>query len=136
MPSSDTGYTGNTSDTRTTAGDQISNATSQVKEKVSGLGRSAAEKIDENKDSAAGGLDSAASTLHERAESLPGGEKVTHLAHATADKLSAGADYVRQHDVNSMMADVERLVKNNPGASLMAAAALGFLIGRTFSSRD
>ena len=83
-----------------------------------------------------GGLATVASTLHEKAESLPGGEKVTTMAHSAADKLSATADYVREHDVNSMMADVERLVKNNPGPSLLAAAVVGFLVGRTFSSRD
>jgi hypothetical protein len=43
---------------------------------------------------------------------------------------------VREHDVNSMLADIERLVKNNPGPSLLAAAILGFLVGRTFSSND
>ena len=85
---------------------------------------------------AAGGLEQAASALHDKAESLPGGEKVTGLAHATADKLSSTADYVREHDVNRMMADVETLVKNNPGPSLLAAAAIGFLVGRAFSSND
>lgn len=34
------------------------------------------------------------------------------------------------------MADVERVVKNNPGPSLLAAAAIGFLVGRTFSNSD
>jgi hypothetical protein len=32
-----------------------------------------------------------------------------------------------------MMADVQRVVKNNPGIALLTAAALGFLIARTFS---
>jgi ElaB/YqjD/DUF883 family membrane-anchored ribosome-binding protein len=74
--------------------------------------------------------------LDEKAASLPGGEKVTSLAHATADKLSSTADYVREHDVNQMMSDVETLVKNNPAASLLTAAVVGFLVGRAFTSRD
>ena len=61
---------------------------------------------------------------------------VTSLAHATADKLTSTASYVRDHDVNQMMADVETLVKNNPGPSLLAAAVIGFLVGRAFSSND
>ena len=32
-----------------------------------------------------------------------------------------------------MLADVQRLVKNNPGVALLSAAALGFLLARTFS---
>ena len=122
--------------TPSSVGDKISDAASQAKDKVAELGRTAADKIDENRAAAAGGLDNAASTLHEHAENLPGGEKVTALAHTAADKLSSTADYVRQHDVNSMMSDIERLVKNNPGPSLLAAAAIGFLVGRTFSSND
>jgi ElaB/YqjD/DUF883 family membrane-anchored ribosome-binding protein len=124
------------SETASKVGDEISTLTSQAKEKISGLGSTAADKINTNRGAAAGGLDSAASTLHEKAESLPGGEKVTSLAHSAADKLSSTADYVRQHDVNGMMEDIERLVKNNPGPSLIAAAIVGFLVGRTFSSRD
>ena len=119
-----------------TAGEILSESAAQVKDKVSDLGRTAANRIDENRDAAASGLDKAASTLHENAESLPGGEKVSSLAHAAAEKLSSTAGYVREHDVNRMMADVETLVKNNPGPSLLAAAAIGFLVGRAFSSND
>ena len=35
-----------------------------------------------------------------------------------------------------MMADVETLVKKNPGPALMAAAVVGFLVGRAFSGND
>ncbi len=116
--------------------DKLSDTATQVKEKVSDLGRTAADKIDDNRDSAATGLEKAASALHEKAETLPGGEKVTSLAHATAEKLSSTADYVREHDVNRMMLDVETLVKNNPGPSLLVAAVIGFLVARAFSSND
>jgi ElaB/YqjD/DUF883 family membrane-anchored ribosome-binding protein len=55
---------------------------------------------------------------------------VSELAHTAADRLNTTADYVRRNDVNRMMADVETLVKNNPGPSLLIAAAFGFLVGR------
>src|SRR5437763_15998859 len=124
---------GGLSDTASTVGEKMSDAASQAQDKVSSLGRAAAGKIDENRESAASGLESAASTLHEKAESLPGGQKVTELAHTAADKLTSTADYVRRHEVNSMMADLETLVKNNPGPSLLGAVVIGFLVGRTFS---
>jgi ElaB/YqjD/DUF883 family membrane-anchored ribosome-binding protein len=136
MPNKGTSLRDPVADEPSTAGEKLSDAAGQVKEKVSDLGRAAADKIDENRDAAAGGLDKAASALHEKAERLPGGEKVASLAHATAEKLSSTADYVREHDVNRMMADVETLVKNNPGPSLLAAAVIGFLVGRAFSSTD
>ena len=117
-------------------GENITDAATRIRDKAGDLGQTAANKIDENRDAAARGLDSAAATLNEKADKLPGGEKVTAVAHATADKLATTADYVRHHDVSSMMEDVERLVKNNPGPSLLAAAAIGFLVGRAFSSSD
>jgi len=115
-------------------GDRISDAASQAKDKVADLGRNAAQKIDQNRRTAASGLESAAATLHQNAENLPGGEKVSNLAHTAADKLTSTADYVRRNDVSGMMSDVEQLVKNNPGPSLFAAAVVGFLVGRAFSN--
>jgi ElaB/YqjD/DUF883 family membrane-anchored ribosome-binding protein len=105
-----------------------------AKSTVADLGRTVVDKADENREAAARGLQTAASTLHQQADSLPVGEKLTGLAHSTADTLTSTADYVRGHDVNGMMIDLERLVKNNPGPSLLAAAAIGFLVARTFSS--
>jgi len=125
-----------TGEDQTSTVSEVSDAAVQVKDKVSTLGRTAADKIDENRDAAAGGLDKAASTLHEKADGLPGGERVSSFAHATADKLSSTADYVREHDVNRMMDDVVTVVKNNPGASLLAAAIIGFFVGRAFTSND
>jgi len=116
--------------------ENISETATQVKDRISDLGHKAAEKIDDSRDAAAGGLDTAATTLHEKAESLPGGEKVANVAHATAEKLTSTADYVREHDVSRMMSDVETLVKNNPAPSLLAAAAVGYLLGRAFTSND
>ena len=116
--------------------DQLSDFAATAKDKAADLGRTTASKIDDNRETAAGSIESVASALHEKAESLPGGEKVAGLAHSAADKLSGTADYVREHDVNSMMADVERLVKANPGPALVASAILGFLVARAFSSRD
>ena len=123
-------------DDSSTLGEKLSDTASKVKDKVSDMGQTAADKIDENRDAAADGLEKAAAALHENAEGLPGGEKVSDLAHVTAEKLNSTAEYVREHDVKSMMADVESLVRKNPGPSLLAAVAVGFLIGRAFSSSD
>jgi ElaB/YqjD/DUF883 family membrane-anchored ribosome-binding protein len=111
---------------------QASEAASKAKEKATELGRSAAAKIDQKREPAAGTLDSAAATLHEKSESLPGGETAASMAHTAAGKLEATADYVREHDVKDMMSDVEEFVKSHPGQSLIAAAAVGFLVGRAF----
>ena len=119
-----------------TLSEKLTDTAEQVKDKVAVLGRTVADKVDESRGAAASGLQKAASALHEKAESLPGGEKVSNMAHAAAERMSSTADYVREHDVDRMMKDVETLVRNNPGRSLLAAAFIGFLLGRTLSSSD
>ncbi len=114
-------------------GQKLSNVSVDVKTKATELGRAAVDKVDENRDAAASGLESAATKIHEKADSLPGGKNASRVAHVTADKLSATANYIREHDVDSMMSDLSRLVKNNPGPALLAAAALGFVIARSLS---
>jgi ElaB/YqjD/DUF883 family membrane-anchored ribosome-binding protein len=123
-------------DDSSTLGDKLSGTARKVKDKVSEMGQTAVDKIDDNRDTAAEGLEKAAMALHENAEGLPGGEKVSEMAHVTAQKLNSTAEYVRDHDVKGMMTDVESLVRKNPGPSLFAAVAVGFLIGRAFSSSD
>jgi hypothetical protein len=111
-------------------GETLSDAASQLKNKGSDLGQTATQKLNETRSAAASGLESAASALHQ------GGEKVTGLAHTTADKLNSTADYLRKNDVKRMMADVQQLVVNNPGPSLIAAVVIGFFMGRALRSDD
>jgi hypothetical protein len=63
----------------------------------------------------------------------PGGQKVADAARTAADAMGTAADYVRSNGIKGMAADVQRIVKNNPGPALLAAAALGFLLARTLS---
>jgi ElaB/YqjD/DUF883 family membrane-anchored ribosome-binding protein len=111
-------------------GDKIADAASQVKQQINDFGRSAGETIDGTRTAAASGLESTAAALHQS------GDKMTGLANATADKLSGTAEYLRNHDIKSMMADVEEVVKKNPGFSLLAAGAIGFLVGQTLRRKD
>ncbi|HEX7361044.1 MAG TPA: hypothetical protein VF283_11205 [Bryobacteraceae bacterium] len=116
--------------------EKATHAVEAAKQSVSSATRQAAEQVDAKRGSAANAMESAASTIHEKAENLPGGETVRNTAHTAADKLQSTANYVREHDVQSMLSDVEAMVKRNPGPSLLIAAAIGFLIGRAFRGED
>jgi hydroxypyruvate isomerase len=87
----------------------------------------------DRRETIARGMDSAASSLHARADNLPGGEKVARAAHTTADAMEKAADYVRDEDMEAMLEDVQQMVKRHPGATLLAAVAAGFLLARIFS---
>jgi ElaB/YqjD/DUF883 family membrane-anchored ribosome-binding protein len=104
-----------------------------VKESISDMARTAKQTVDDSRQTAAERLGSAASAVRDRADQLPGGTKVQQFAHAAAERLSTTADYMRSHDAKRMLADVARVVKDNPGPSLVVAAAFGFVIGRTLT---
>jgi ElaB/YqjD/DUF883 family membrane-anchored ribosome-binding protein len=93
----------------------LKNSTSDLKESVSDMARTAA------------------SAVRDRVDQLPGGPKVQQFAQAAAERLSTTADYVRSHDAKRMLDDVGRVVKNNPGPSLVIAAAFGFVLGRALT---
>lgn len=104
-----------------------------LKGSMSDMARTATQTVDDGRKTAADRLGSAASAVRDRADQLPGGPKVQQFAHAAADGLNTTADYMRSHDAKRMLADVKGVVKNNPGPSLVIAAALGFILGRSRS---
>lgn len=106
---------------------------SQATSRAADLAQRAAAAIDEKRETVARGIDSAASSLHARAETLPGGEKLSRAAHSTAEAMEKTADYVRDQDVEAMLSDVGDVVKRHPGVVLLAAAAVGFLLARALS---
>lgn len=110
--------------------DQMANAATQLKEKVSDLGKSAVNKLDGSRESAAEGLESAASALNTKAETVNG------MAQSTASKLNSTAEYLRGNDVKAMMTDVADLVRRNPVPAIAAAAVIGFVTARALSRND
>jgi hypothetical protein len=65
---------------------------SKVTDKVMATATQAKDTVDANRNVAAQGLEQAASAIREKADSLPGGETVTDLAHTAADKLGSRPD--------------------------------------------
>jgi hypothetical protein len=47
--------------------------------------------------------------------------------------MESAAEYVREADLKEMFADIRRLVREHPGAALLAVAAAGFLVARAIS---
>jgi ElaB/YqjD/DUF883 family membrane-anchored ribosome-binding protein len=101
----------------------------RVKHTAAQFGRSAAETIDRNLDSAAGALERSASAL--RSKTTSSGGRVGELAQTAAGKMDATARYFRENHTKDMVSGAERCIRDNPGVSLAAAAAVGFLIGMT-----
>jgi ElaB/YqjD/DUF883 family membrane-anchored ribosome-binding protein len=112
----------------------VGDTVERAQDKLGQAGRSVVEKIDANRGPAADKLDTVASTLHDSADFLPGGETVTNLPHRAAEKVEATAAYVREHDVRSMMGDMRACIREHPVQALLTAGAAGFFLGRALRS--
>lgn len=112
---------------------------SKVQDKARELGRSAVDAIDARRDPLANSLSGAAAGLHSGADKAAqfaqgAGEKVSTLAHTAADKVEAGATFVRNNDLQDMMGSVERYVQKNPGTAMLVAGFVGFLTARALKN--
>lgn len=106
-------------------------AATQAADKASELGRDALDKLDAGRGPVAQGLHATASALRTYAP-----DSVSRHAHTTADAMETAADYIRGRDLRSMTADLTDLVRRSPGPSLIAAVAIGFLLGAAMRRRD
>ena len=118
------------------SGGHLSTVTTRLTDGAVRQGDSATEKFNDGREGAADGLEKAAAAVQTHVDQLPGGETVSDLAHAAADRLTSTADYVRKNDLKSMLANVEHVVRKNPGPALLAATLAGFFVGRALYTND
>jgi ElaB/YqjD/DUF883 family membrane-anchored ribosome-binding protein len=89
----------------------------------------AMDTADQALDKAAGGMESAADTLREKV----GDSGVTGAAGTRlADGMEKTAGYLRDHNTQEILEDLDRYVKEHPTQALIGAVAVGFVIGRMF----
>jgi hypothetical protein len=103
----------------------------KTKDKASQMADTVTEKLGQQRESAAEGLGRVASTLHEKAGSVPGGPRVVKFTHNIADGMESTATYLREHDFSKMGQDFMNVCRKYPTQSLAAALAIGFLVGRS-----
>jgi len=110
--------------------DKASEFTSKVKEKAGQVGSTMSDTVSRQRENAAGGLDRVASTLHDKAASVPGGPSVERVAHKVASGMESTASYLREHDFKDMGQDIVGIAKRHPAQALLSALVIGFLAGR------
>jgi len=110
--------------------DRVTEASAKAKDKAGQVAETVSEKLGQQREGAADTLDRAASTIHDKAGSIPGGPRVVNFTHNIADGMESTASYLRDHDLNQMGKDVMNICRRYPIQSLIAALAVGFLIGR------
>jgi hypothetical protein len=111
--------------------DKIEDFASRARDKAGQWTDTASETVDQQRENVSTGLDRAASTLHEKAERLPGGPRAVTAAHRIADGMESTASYLRQHDFADMRDDLVNVCRRHPVQALISAVAFGFLLGRS-----
>ena len=113
--------------------DKLSAAAAEAKSRAAELGRKVTDTADQARSSAAAGISNAADAIDDGAGE--GATRARRAAHRTAKVLSSSADYIRDHSARDIVKDATDVLKNNPGAALLGAAAIGYLVGRAVTSR-
>jgi ElaB/YqjD/DUF883 family membrane-anchored ribosome-binding protein len=108
---------------------RVNDLASSVKDKAGQASHLVSEKIGQSRESAADGLNQVASAMHENADSLPGG--ASRLTHGIANKVGSASEYLREADLSKMGKDATDFCRRYPAQSIVAALAVGFLIGRS-----
>ena len=111
--------------------DRASEVAAKTKDKASQMADTVSEKLGQQRENAAEGLGRVASTLHEKADSVPGGPKLVNFTHNIANGMESTATYLRDHDFSKMGKDLMSVCRKYPTQSIAAALAIGFLLGRS-----
>jgi ElaB/YqjD/DUF883 family membrane-anchored ribosome-binding protein len=123
--------------------------------KLADVGTSVRERAGSMKDSLADALESGADKLRARnadgGTNAPNGQlapvsatggvavetggAIAHATEAVTEKVAGGmqatADWLHSADLDSLKSGVERQVKEHPGRSLLVAAGIGYLLGKS-----
>ena len=127
---SNSGNTSDLSDTISDATDRAAGLASKLKDKASQLTSTVSDTVGGQRDKVAGGLDRVASNIHEKAGSLPGGQRAANAANSLADGMESTASYLRDHDLKDIGDSMAGIYRKYPVQSLLSAVAIGFLAGR------
>ena len=124
--------------------DRARDIAGNAKDKLADVGSSVRQGAGTAKDKLADALSSGADKLRQRggrgqlsgstgtADVTVSGDGVSQVADRVAGGMQATADWLRDADLDSMRAGVERQVKEHPGRTLLIAVGLGYLLGKAF----
>jgi ElaB/YqjD/DUF883 family membrane-anchored ribosome-binding protein len=117
--------------TASNAVDKAKDAAGQVPQQFQGLAKDAARKADEATGYVGGSMRSAADTVRARG---PHEGVLGSATSATANALENTGRYLEHEKLSGMAGDLTGLIRRNPIPSLLLAAGVGFLIGRSLRS--
>jgi ElaB/YqjD/DUF883 family membrane-anchored ribosome-binding protein len=114
--------------TSTQMQDRAQELADRTKEAASEYGQKAQERMDKGMDQAAEGMERAAEKLRTQADNVDG--MPAQAGVKLADGMETAATYLRDHNTDELLNDVEHYVRQHPTQALVGAIFAGFFIGR------
>jgi ElaB/YqjD/DUF883 family membrane-anchored ribosome-binding protein len=108
--------------------DRMKQRASETKDRVEEVVR---EKTEQGIDRTAEGVQSAAERI--RSEANERGGMTAEAGTKVADTMDRTAGYLREHDSEQILSDVERYVREHPLQAVAGAVVGGFILGRLLS---
>ena len=102
---------------------KISNASNDVRSRVKDVVHNASDYVDQATTSVGRGLETAADSMANRAQSM-------------SDGIARTGRYLQSSDTEQMGRDLTNWVRENPAVSLALGFGIGFMIGRMLSPRS
>lgn len=117
-----------------TAQDKLADVGSNVRDRASHLKESLADALETGADKlrarATGTQGQLAGATSSGSTAVEHDGRVAHVGTKVAGGMEATADWLRDADLDSLKASVERQVKEHPGRTLLIAAGVGYLLGK------
>lgn len=110
------------------ASETTGNMVETAKQKADQVVGQVSATADAGIDRAATGLDRAAEMLRDRASGQGG--SMESVATVAAERLDAAAHYLQGKDSETLIAELEALVRRRPTESLLVALGIGFLLSK------
>ncbi len=118
-----------------------------TRDKLADVGGTVRDRVGTIKDSLADALESGADKLRNRTPDVGGGallagntpqsqvagtidRREDQVSATVAGSMEATANWLRDADLDSIKASIERQVKEHPGRTLLIAVGLGYLLGK------
>ncbi len=124
----DAGIDGGTTQVKTRLPETEEGQQNKAAEIAGQVREQATEKVEQARESTAEQMASTASTVRDQFEGKGGVQEKAGVA--VADGMEKTAQYLREHDTQAMMTDVERFVREHPTQAVVGAVAVGFIVGR------
>ena len=123
---------GTTQEKLADVGSTVRDRAGQMKNSLADVLHTGADKLRQRSNAPTGSTTQLAGATEAGSVAVPADNRTVQVTNRVASGMDATADWLRDTDLDSVKAGLERQVKEHPGRTLLIAAGLGYLLGKAF----